>query len=182
MEQNLRIVLTGGPWTGKTTLLQLLADKGFAVVEEYSRQVIREEVSKNSNVLPWADLPAFSKRVIAGRVEQWHQGEKSLTPHFYDRSIVDSLAYLVKDGLPVPQEWDILAKEFRYFQKVFITPPWPEIYLQDAERKERLEMVTAIHEALVKTYKKYNYSVIEVPRMPALDRIEFILKEVGKGS
>jgi len=182
MKQNLRIVLTGGPGTGKTTLLETLASQGHPVFEEYSRQVIREELAKQSDVLPWANLPAFSERVLAGRVEQWRAGVEKNTFLYYDRSIIDSLAYLVKDDLPIPAAWDLLAEQYRYASPVFITPPWPEIYQQDAERKESLATMQAIHDALVTTYRRYHYTVIEVPRGPVEERVRFVLEHLKVAS
>ena len=39
-------------------------------------------------------------------------------------------------GLPVPPHVSAAAETFRYNRRVFALPPWPEIFSQDAERKQ----------------------------------------------
>lgn len=53
-------VITGGPGVGKTTLLETLAQQGFPYVPEIAREIIREQVSRNGDALPWANIPAYT--------------------------------------------------------------------------------------------------------------------------
>ena len=48
-------VITGGPGTGKTTVLRELERRGFAVEEEVARRIIREQMESGGNALPWGD-------------------------------------------------------------------------------------------------------------------------------
>jgi predicted ATPase len=50
-------VLTGGPGSGKTTLIEALNARGYATTEEAGRGVIREEMRNNGSGLPWVDPP-----------------------------------------------------------------------------------------------------------------------------
>jgi predicted ATPase len=57
-------------------------------------------------------------------------------------------------------------------------PPWEEIYISDNERYENFEQALAIHNHLEKTYKKLNYSIIEVPIGSINERTDFILNKI----
>jgi predicted ATPase len=59
-------------------------------------------------------------------------------------------------------------------------PPWEEIYVSDAERYESYEQAVLIHDHLMETYKKYGYTIIEVPRDSIENRIDFIMKQLTK--
>ena len=48
-------VLTGGPGSGKTTLIQALAKRGFATAPEAGRGIIRDQQAIGGAALPWAD-------------------------------------------------------------------------------------------------------------------------------
>lgn len=177
MDNTLRVVITGGPGTGKSTILTELENLGFPIHREVSRAVIKEELNRNSDLLPWRNLPAFSEKVFKGQTGQWHEAEAGKT-NFYDRGIIDVIAYLKKDLLP----HDALAElvhHYPYHQSVFLTPPWPEIYAQDTERREDLRTMQAIHDALFNTYREFDYKVFEVPKTGPRERMNFVLDHLG---
>ena len=72
--------------------------------------------------------------------------------HFFDRGIIDSIAYLKKDGLPINNELKEITKTYRYSTTVFYTPIWKEIYINDAERKEDITTAIEIEKTLLDTY------------------------------
>lgn len=171
-----RIAISGAPGTGKTTLIEELSKRDFKCNPEISREIIAQELKIGGNITPWGNLNAFSKVVIAKRLEQFNAAKEPI--EFFDRSIIDSIAYLIKDKLSISQEWDFLAKNNRYYSKVFITPPWEAIYKSDSERLEDFETATAIHSYMIEAYEKYNYQVIIVPKVSIEERIQFILKHI----
>lgn len=167
-----RIVITGGPGTGKTALCDALSAQGHTVFPEYSRVLIRTQLEIGGRVLPWDDLPAFSEAVIAGRIQQWQAANDPV--QWYDRSLVDSLAYLHKDGLAIPKPWWELTENFRYHPVVLITPPWEQIYRKDEERRESFADLQAIHRSLCHVYEKAGYQLLEVPRTAVSARLLFV--------
>lgn len=176
MPETQRIVLSGGPGTGKTSIISELEARGFVCLHEVSREIILEELEKGSDILPWQNLPAFSERVIAGRLQQFLSAKIGL--NFYDRSMVDSVAYMHKDGLPLNPEWtDYLAKH-RYHNRVFITAPWRQIFENDNERRETWEQLLHIHEYLVSTYQDLGYEVVFLPNVPLKERVDFLLEQL----
>ena len=56
---------------------------------------------------------------------------------FFDRGLVDAAAALEQiTGEPA---LEALAARHRYHRRVFLAPPWPEIYVTDAERRHGFE-------------------------------------------
>lgn len=54
-----KYVITGGPGIGKTTVIELLASRGYVIVLEVARLITEEEKSKGSDILPWLNLEAI---------------------------------------------------------------------------------------------------------------------------
>lgn len=169
-----RVIITGGPGTGKSSIINELEAKGYPCHTEVSRAVIKEEMEKGSGLLPWRDLSGFSDKVFKGQTSQYHDAEEGKV-NFYDRGMIDVIAYLRKDGHPSDGLGD-LVDHYPYNNTVFLTPPWHEIYSQDEERKENVEEMEAIHHSLMETYQSFGYKVVEVPKVSLSERVNFVLK------
>jgi len=171
----LPIVLTGGPGSGKTTLINALQAKGIAVMPEVSREILATEKENNGDGLPWINPDKFHLMVLEGRMQQYKDACSMPKPIFLDRGIPDSFAYLVADGQSIPPEdWEKMAA-FPYHNTVLITPPWKEIYANDEQRWEDFEHATRIFNALSSVYRTLGYTVVEVPKSPINERVSFIM-------
>jgi predicted ATPase len=175
-----RVVITGAPGTGKTTLLKTIEARGYPVLPEMARELIREQMDAQSYLLPWEDHAGFGEKLFERQVAQYHQAQAGTTT-FYDRGIPDNLGYLRRDGIPNAR-LEEAARQYPYFPYVYFTPPWPEIYGQDAERREDLPLMQAIHQALENIYQHYGYQLIEVPRLDPAQRADFILHHMAQQS
>jgi predicted ATPase len=71
------------------------------------------------------------------------------------------------------------ARLFRYHRRVFIAPPWPEIFAQDEERRQTPEEAARTHAAMAAVYAEYGYELVELPRVSVAQRVRFILRETG---
>lgn len=96
-------------------------------------------------------------------------------PVFFDRGLPDIVGYLRLEGLPVPEHVLRAAQDRRYARKVFLFPPWPEIFTGDAERKQTAEVAAATGRVMAETYSELGYELIEVPRADIAERARFIL-------
>lgn len=177
MSNNRKYIITGAPGTGKTTIIDALNEKGIYCNGEISRSIIQEQLDTGGDALPWKNLAAFSERVIALRAQQ-HSTAPDNEPSFFDRGIIDVLAYMDKDQLPVPRNWIDMAKKHPYNNIVFIAPPWEAIFTNDEERKETFDIAKEIHVYLCDTYRKYGYNLIEIPKASVEERIEFLLNSI----
>tara|TARA_Y100000385_G_scaffold291948_1_gene374469 strand:- start:13932 stop:14462 length:531 start_codon:yes stop_codon:yes gene_type:complete len=171
-----RIVISGAPGTGKTSVIDKLLLDGSICHPEMSRDIISAQLAINGNITPWQDLNKFTELVIQKRTEQFHSANSHL--EYYDRSVIDSFAYLLKDNLKIKAQWNSLAKNNRYYKKVFIAPPWKKIYKKDTERQEDFETAKQIHSFLLRAYEMFEYQVIILPKTNVHARIEFIKNQI----
>jgi predicted ATPase len=174
------IVITGGPGTGKTTIIEKLIEQGHNCFNEISRQVTIEARKHGFEQLFLEKPLLFSELLLEGRKKQFHEAqEHDCDLIFLDRGIPDILAYMHYIGDSYPAFFDQACKDHKY-SKVFILPPWQEIYISDEARYENYEQAKLIYDHLVETYKKYGYDLIEVPKGTLDNRILFILEELSK--
>ena len=171
-----RIIISGAPGTGKTSIINKLLLDGEKCHPEMSREIISEQLAIKGSKTPWQDLDKFTELVIKKRTEQFHSANSPI--EYYDRSVIDSFAYILKDNLKIKTHWKSLANKNRYFKKVFLAPPWKEIYKKDAERQEDFETAEQIHLFLLKAYYMYDYQVIIIPKTNVYERVEFIQKQI----
>ncbi|EGF96815.1 Uncharacterised protein [Brevundimonas diminuta] len=170
-----RIVLTGGPGSGKTTLLEALAAAGHATSPEAGRAIIRRQQAIDGEALPWKDRALFAELMLDRELEAHARAESADGSVFFDRGVPDVVGYLTLCGLPVPAHMERAAQDIRYDRRVFIAPVWPEIFGQDAERKQDLDEARRTSDAMAETYPRFGYELIELPRAPVAERLDFVL-------
>lgn len=174
------IVLVGGPSSGKTTLIEALKANGFICYPEISREVIREAQEQGIEQLFLEKPLLFSELLLEGRKKQFQAAvnEKTATV-FLDRGIPDILAYMHYIGDSYPAFFDDACQNHKY-TKIFMLPPWKEIYISDAERYETYDQAVLIHQHLEETYRSYGYDLIEIPKDTVINRVAFVLEQISK--
>lgn len=174
-----RIVITGGPGSGKTTIIEELERMGYKVVPEVSRQVTLEAKKQGINQLFLTEPLLFSKKLLEGRVQQYHKAEECVSPYlFYDRGIPDVNAYMDYMGTQYPETFDEACHEHCY-DEVFLLPPWESIYIQDNERYESYEQAKMIYEVLYRKYANLGYNIYNVPEGTSRERAIYVLKTLN---
>ncbi|WOD43747.1 ATP-binding protein [Hwangdonia lutea] len=174
-----RIVITGGPGTGKSSIINALADRGYLCFEEISRQVTLDAKKEGIDQLFLTNPLLFSELLLRGR-EQQYNDTKNLNTEvvFLDRGVPDVLAYMDFIGDSYPPYFTEVCKDC-YYDMVFILKPWQEIYVSDNERYESFEEALQIHEHLQNTYQSFQYKLIDVPFDIVEKRVDFILNTLG---
>jgi len=61
---------------------------------------------------------------------------------------------------------------------VFLTPPWPEIYVTDADRKHELTKALEEYDRLLEVYPSLGYEALVVPKASVEARAEFMLAQL----
>lgn len=171
-----RIVITGGPGTGKSSIITELLKRGFTCMEEISRQVILQARKDGIDQLFLKDPLKFSELLLDGRKKQFLKaGYINSELVFIDRGLPDVLAYMDFIGDIYPQDFKSICTTYTY-DYVFILEPWQEIFTQDNERYESFEQAVKIHHHLLDTYKKYEYHLLDVPFDTVEKRADYILE------
>jgi predicted ATPase len=170
-----RIVITGGPGTGKSSIINELIKRGFTCHVEISRDIILEAQKQGIEQLFLTNPLYFSERLLEGRKQQYLDAlENKANPIFFDRGIPDIVAYMdFKEEGYSPFFIDA-CKNYRY-DYVFILKPWKEIYKVDNERYEDFNQATQIYQHLLRTYQKYEYKLLDVPFDTISNRTDYII-------
>ena len=172
-------VISGGPGAGKTTLLAALRRAGFAGADEVSRQLIQEQVALGSGLVPWLDLAGFAELARARMVAQHVAASQHAGPTFFDRGLPDLIAYLEVAGQPVAPAYYETVAAHGYQSPVFLAPPWPEIYVSDAERWQTFAEAEVLYYALRRTYQRLGFTVVDLPKASVRERVAFVRAVVG---
>ncbi|MCF2501901.1 AAA family ATPase [Dyadobacter sp. CY107] len=174
-----RIIISGGPGGGKSSLLEALRKAGFPCIQEVSRELIRGQVAANSQCVPWKNLACFAKSCLDKMIADYHvASDRSMT--FFDRGIPDIIAYLRFGGIPVDDDFMVMAKKYRYDSNVVIAPPWADIYVNDSERWQTFSEAQALYSEIKNVYDELGYQMIELPLTPVEQRVAFTLTKLER--
>lgn len=168
------VVITGGPGAGKTTLIDALAARGHAVMQEAGRAVIRSELGSGGTGLPWQDPIRFAELMMAADLRSYEAALLMKPPVFFDRGLPDVAGYLQLCGLDVPSVLTEAIARRRYRETVFIAPHWPEIYRRDAERRQGPEEARRTSAMMARIYTLHGYRLVALPLAPVTERVAFV--------
>ena len=120
----------------------------------------------------------FSEKLLELRIGQFNKKQISENT-FYDRGVHDVLAYL--NYIKVKYD-DLLTKKAEKikYDKVFILPPWKDVYRQDEIRYESFNESVKIHDEIVKIYNFFKMKIIILKTGTIDQRIENILEFINK--
>jgi predicted ATPase len=173
-----KYIITGGPGSGKTNVLEALKEMNYHCSDEVSRRLIIREVEKRSNCLPWNNLNCFAEKVLEKMVSAYEATPADQLT-FYDRGVPDIIAYLKVAGLPVPDNYYKTLQENPYHKTVFILPPWQEIYITDSERWQTYQEAEELYWGIADTYKSLGFDLIEIPKFAVKHRANYIINYIN---
>lgn len=171
------ILISGCSGGGKSTLLAELAARGHPVVAEPGRRVVEAEQARGGKALPWTDMVDFLQRTLAMAIAD-HETAKALAgPVFFDRGVLDAavaLKHLTGDA-----GFDAFPAACRYAETVFLTPPWPEIFVTDDARRHGVDEARAEYERLLMAFPAFGYRTVLLPETSVEARADFVLAHIG---
>jgi predicted ATPase len=172
------IVISGCSGGGKSSLVEELAQRGYQTVAEPGRQVIREQNAIGGDATPKGNVGKFLDLTISRSMHQMTMFAMRDDPDivFFDRSIIDQLGGF---GVVIPDHLERAAQIFRY-GRIFLVPPWEENFCNDVERTHSFKDALVHYEGSLKTYARFGYAPIFVPKLPIAERADFVLKSLGR--
>lgn len=167
-------VITGASSSGKTTLIDQLADIGFQTVPEVGRQYFERELAKGRTI----DEIREDRAALTCQVyDLWVKLNGRLQAaeiNFLDRGLPDALAFYRFAGMN-PNE--ILPDCFQYrYASVLMLNRLP--YQQDGIRAGDDESAAYFESWMLRDYRALGYNVIRVPVLPPEERLAFVLDKI----
>jgi len=158
-----RIVITGGPGAGKTTLLLALQARGYTIVGDSARAIIQER--RRRGLSPRPNAYEFVHETLRMDIENFVHHAAAPGHVFFDRSVLDALCGLDRVTPLNESELSMWLSKYQYCSKVFLLPPWKEIYVNDAERNHTFEHAESVNSITQEWYHRCRYQLIEVPKV-----------------
>jgi predicted ATPase len=166
-------IISGCSGGGKSTLLAELARRGYATVQEPGRRIVADELAGGGRALPWIDPEAFLERAVALSLDDMRHVPPHADRVFFDRGLFDALSALSDltgaDRLTGNKDLE------RFDRRVFLTPPWPEIYVRDRERQHGLDGAMEEYERLSRDYPAHGFAVTELEKVSVAERADAII-------
>ena len=168
-------VVTGPPCSGKTTVINALAEQGYETVDEVARARIKRLLAANISLDEIReDGLVLQRDILAAKLER-ERGLDREKLIFFDRGVPDSVAYYRYYGLD-PREAIEQASHNRY-QHIFFLEGLPIVH--DDVRNEDADAARQIGELIYQAYGEIGYMVTRVPAVSVEERVEFILQNVA---
>jgi predicted ATPase len=169
-------VLTGAACAGKTTTIDLLADRGYQTVPEVARQLIERELAKGRTLGEWFANGATMTPAVAEVQRRVERGLRAADVAFLDRGLPDCLFFYRNFGLD-PN--DLLADCFRHRYAFVFLLDRLDFELDGARIKDDVYTVL-LDKWLYRDYSALGYRVIRVPVLPPQERVEFVLEKLAE--
>ena len=169
-------MITGASCSGKTTLIDQLANKGFKTRPEVARQYFERELAKGRTIDEIReDRATFTCQVY----DMWVKLDSELQAAqvtFLDRGLPDAFAFYRFAGLD-PNE--ILSDCFQYrYASVFILNRLP--YQRDGVRAGDDATADYFESWTARDYEALGYNVVRVPVLSPEERLAFVLERLSE--
>ena len=177
------LVVTGGPYSGKTTLVGALAGRGFATVQEAAIDVIGtlNETMGVEGQRDWrrSHPLEFQQMVFELQVRREEALGSSSGPVFLDRGIADGIAYCANAGFEPPGRFRDRAIASAY-EHAFVLETLEGFETRGttgrmSRRADSLRIGCLIADA----YGSIGVAVTLVGGMPVEERLEIVLDAAG---
>ena len=171
-----RVILAGGPTSGKSTAISELKSRGLNVIDEAAREVLDEKKD--------LDYIELQREIFKRQIER---EDSSFGRVYFDRSALEGVAYSFLRLGKIPEP--LASYDFRNrYTIVFFLERFP--FIKDGTRIEKDDAeAERVHRAIYGVYCGYGYDPITVPIFPGSfkesvsKRADFILSklEIMKG-
>jgi predicted ATPase len=169
-------VFTGAACCGKTTLIESLSERGYAVIAEGARQYFSCEMAKGRSLEEIRRDDEALQRVIFDLQLKLEQQAQASVVTFLDRALPDSLTFYRVFGMDPNL---ILAECFtHHYAGVFILDRLPFRRNQTLGPEDNWTS-DFLDAWLTRDYQALGYGVVRVPVLPPEERLEFVLHRLS---
>jgi len=170
-------VITGASCSGKSTLIDQLANQGFRTIPEVGRQYIEKELANGRTIDEIREDRSNLTRQVYDMWVKLESGLGAAEVTFLDRGLPDSLSFYRFAGMN-PNE--ILPDCFHHlYASVFMLNRFP--YQRDGVRGGDDATADYFESWMARDYSALGYSVVWVPVLPPEERLAFVLERLSEG-
>lgn len=171
----MKVVITGGPHSGKTTLIDYLANHGYHTIPEAAKIVLRNLGKLHGR--EWVttlriNKPELFQDKIIEKQEELEQQIPANTLVFLDRSMIDTLAYACVQGNSIPSTLIEFIQTHAYDRVFLLDTVLP---YNTRGRMTNEAFSKRIRDELEKVYNEYGHNPIRIPQMPVEERAQRII-------
>jgi predicted ATPase len=131
------------------------------------------------DALPGSNIRHRIEKMIVRSIETYQDALKQGNePIIFDRGVLDYVGYAYRTNTPISKELHETALSLVYNKKVFLAPPWDEIYCNDTERKQSFNEALEVYDNLFKIYSEFGYEIIELPKASVESRADFVIGHI----
>ncbi len=168
-------VITGGPSTGKTTVINMLKKRGYKTTIEHARHYMDTMRTEGETI---EEMRSNKRKFQLGVLDMQIEQEAAIQPKdlvFLDRAIPDAMAYYQFLMLDYDEKLLNAVKNTSY-KKVYILDRLP--FIKDYARTEDEDDQKKIHQLIIDVYTSLGFPIVIVPVLPPTERVEFILQNI----
>ena len=164
-----KYVLTGGPGSGKSSIILALEQQGEFVIREAAEDYIRFRQAQGQEE-PWTE-PDFQDKILDLQIQRESRIPSYAERVFIDRGQADGLAYAA-EGTKTYERIKAETSKTKY-EQIFIIAHLDEIK-KTAIRRENYEEAKKLEENLYRIYKELDYEPIRINSGPLEERVQDI--------
>jgi predicted ATPase len=168
-----KYVLTGGPGSGKSSIILALEQRGEYVIREAAEDYIKLRQAQGTPT-PWKEAD-FQQKILDLQVQRESRINPAASRVFIDRGIHDGLAYAGQDTETYNR---ILEHTFAVnYEKIFLVELLDDVNTT-AVRRENTEQAKFLEKLLYMTYWNAGYDPMMIVPNPLDKRVEDILRTI----
>jgi predicted ATPase len=157
-----KYIITGGPASGKSTIIKALSERDYNIIPEAARDVIAQHGLID-------DVYARQSMILC-RQREYELCHTKPGLNILDRSMYDIAAYCTLLGVPLPSDFSRATRAAQYYPQALLLqlPPTQEEYntlSKDGLRFETYEMATRIETLLGSIYQQAGFEIQRIPWM-----------------
>jgi predicted ATPase len=164
-----KIVLTGGPGSGKSSIILGLEEIGEAVIREAAEDFIKLKQAQGIRE-PWLQ-PGFQEGILRLQLQREARIPNEAQRAFLDRGIADGLAYTD----PNSETYQRVLSAVPAYNRIFLVENLGSTETNQV-RRENYQEALEIERKLEEVYKTLGYEPIKIGPGTVQERIATILK------
>ncbi len=176
-----KIILCGGPCSGKSTLQQALGREfpNWTLVPEIATEVISEELQKQKldpsyiPIVPWLDYRSFGPLLLERQLQAETALSSSAEFVLLDRSAIDILAYYTLNDCEDLSEQVLQGMNMHEYSLAFFCEPI-ESYETSEIRREDVQTARKLNVLLTRVYEKSGIPLCVLPDVGLQNRVKLV--------